>query len=176
MLKRVESEIAAVIAVLLVGGSLACAPDVPLSDEEKLTRIGEMTTAIEGQFSSVRTVTVEEVGRLLEKDSIVLVDVREAREREVSVIPGSITAEVFEANPEAYTGVAVVAYCTIGHRSSVYAARLTEEGHPVLNLTGSILAWAHAGAPLIGPEGPTRALHVYGSDWDLAPERYETTW
>ena len=33
-----------------------------------------------------------------------------------------------------------------------------------------------AGAPLVGPDGPTVRLHVYGKTWDLAPSRYETIW
>lgn len=132
--------------------------------------------ALEERFRDVETITVAEVGRLLEKDSVVLVDTREPREREVSVIPGAITAEEFEAAPEQYADVVVVAYCTIGHRSSEYAERLTSEGYPVLNLSGSILSWTHAGGPLVGPDGSTRRLHVYGADWDLAPAAYETSW
>ncbi len=164
------------LLALLAALCLACAPDVPGTDAEKVFRIEEMVAAVEKRFPGVETITVAEVGRLLEKDSVVLVDIREAREREVSVIPGAITAEEFEADPERYAGVAVVAYCTIGHRSSEYAARLTSEGHRVLNLSGSILAWTHAGGPLVSAAGPTTRLHVYGSDWNLAPDRYQTIW
>ena len=70
----------------------------------------------------------------------------------------------------------VVAYCTIGHRSSEYAQQLTQRGRRVLNLRGSILAWAHAGGPLVLNSEATRTLHVYGSNWDLAPNRFETVW
>ncbi len=162
------------VAVVVLG--IGCSAPPPRTDEEKVARIQEMVAAVEDQFRGVQTLTVAEVGRLLEKDSVVLVDIREDREREVSVIPGAITAEEYEAAPERYADVAVVAYCTIGHRSSQYAERLSSEGRRVFNLRGSILSWAHAGGPLVGPDGPTRRLHVYGSDWDLAPEAYETRW
>jgi len=146
-----------------------------------------MVEDVAERFPDVDNVTVAEVGRLLEKDSVVLVDVREPREREVSMISGAISAEEFERDPSRYADVAVVAYCTIGHRSSEYARRLTEAGHPVANLSGSILAWAHAGGPLVtgGSQGaggsvaagtPTTRLHVYGRQWDLAPAKYETIW
>ena len=65
----------------------------------------------------------------------------------------------------------------------------------VHNLRGGVLAWAHAQrefltvAPAGGNDGNdggdgedrggvsrTRALHVYGRRWDLAPSNYETTW
>ena len=170
MVMRVRTGTMAVITVL----GLGCASGPPLSDAEKLAEVRRMSQELDERFPAVAAVDVEEVGRLLEKDSVVLIDVREAREREVSRIPGAITAEEFEAAPERYADVAAVAYCTIGHRSSEYAARLTAEGHPVRNLRGSILAWVHAGGPLVGPDGPTRRLHVYGRDWDLAPASIET--
>jgi sodium/bile acid cotransporter 7 len=161
-----------VIVSLCVGG---CGSP-PVTDEDKSARLGEMVDDILGLFPDVQTISVAEVGRLIEKDSIVLIDVREARERAVSVIPGAISAEEFEADPARYADVAAVAYCTIGHRSSEYAQRLSEEGHDVLNLTGSILAWTHAGGPLVSDDGSTNRLHVYGERWNLAPERYETIW
>ena len=34
----------------------------------------------------------------------------------------------------------------------------------------------HAGGPLVSAGGPTTRLHVYGSDWNLAPDRYQTIW
>ena len=154
----------------------SCANPPPLSDGEKLARVEQMSDDVERQFPDVETVTVAEVGRLLETGSVVLVDAREAREREISWIPGSITSDEFEQDPERYADRTVVAYCTIGHRSSVYAGRMTAEGRRVLNLRGSLLAWTHAGGPLVGPDGPTNRLHVYGQTWDLAPDRYETIW
>ena len=166
-----------VLAPTLVLVAVAgCAGQARLTDEEKLARVEEMVAEVERRFPEVEAVTVEEVGRLLETGSVVLVDARAPREREVSWIPGSITSEEFEQDPDRYADLAVVAYCTIGRRSSEYAKRQNEEGRPVLNLRGSLLSWTHAGAPLVGPDGPTNRLHVYGKTWDLAPARYETIW
>ena len=164
----------AVLSVAALGVPACAAP--PSTDAEKAERLTEMVAGVSEEFPDVRTITVEEVGRLLEKDSIVLIDVREERERDVSVIPGSISAAEYEADPERYHDVAAVAYCTIGYRSSEYAQRMNAEGHEVFNLTGSILAWVQAGGPLVGEEGTTTRLHVYGKRWNLAPERYETIW
>lgn len=163
-------------ATILTALLIACAPPPPVTDAEKQARLAEMVADVDERFPSVRQVTVAEIGRLLEKDSVVLVDVREDRERAVSVIPGAITAAEYERDRSRYADVAVVAYCTIGHRSSEYAERLTGPDGEVWNLSGSILAWARSGGPLVGPEGPTRQIHVYGRSWDLAPEGYETTW
>lgn len=163
-------------AALLAAALAACGPPPPVGDAEKEARLAEMVAEVETRFPTVRQVGVAEVGRLLEKDSVVLVDVREERERAVSMIPGAITAEAYERDRASYADVAVVAYCTIGHRSSEYAQRLTGAEGEVWNLSGSILAWARSGGPLVGPEGPTREIHVYGRSWDLAPPGYETTW
>jgi len=165
-----------VAAVGLAALALGCRAGPPATDADKLATLESMMTDVATRFPDAEQLTVQEVGRLLETDRVVLVDVREAREREVSWIPGSITAAEFEADPDAWGDRTAVAYCTIGHRSSEYAERLTAEGHPVANLSGSILAWAHAGGPLVGPDGPTNRIHVYGRTWDLAPERYETVW
>ena len=163
-------------ATILIAATLRVNAAVPRTDQAKLERLESMVAEVESRFPEVERWSVSEVGRLLEADSVVLVDVRTPEERAISRIPGSITAEAFEADPARYNDVAVVAYCTIGYRSSEYAERLAAEGHEVANLRGSILAWAHARGPLVGPDGPTRRLHVFGPAWDLAPGEYETVW
>ena len=154
--------------------SMGCAGAASITDAEKLERVEEMISEVAERFPDVEHVTVETVVRLLDKDSVVLVDVREPRERAVSMIAGAIPVEEFERDPARFADVAVVAYCTIGHRSSEYARRLARSGHRVLNLSGSILAWTHAGAPLVSNGQPSLRVHVYGPEWDLAPERFET--
>lgn len=166
-------------SALLLVAAAGCTGQVPaadLTDAEKLARVEEMVEEVERRFPEVEAVSVEEVGRLLETGGVVLVDARAPREREVSWIPGSITAEEFEQDPDRYAERTVVAYCTIGHRSSEYAQRQVAEGRRVLNLRGSLLSWTHAGGPLVDSDGPTNRLHVYGQTWDLAPARYATTW
>jgi sodium/bile acid cotransporter 7 len=161
---------------VLAAGLVLTACTAAGTDDEKLTRLQEMVATVDETFPEVEQLTVEQVGRLVELDQVVLVDVRDEKERRVSMIPGAVSAEEFEANPDTYVGRVAVAYCTIGHRSSEFAKRLTASGRPVANLAGSILAWAHAGGPLVSDGVPTRKLHVYGSRWNLAPEDYETTW
>ena len=168
--------LAPALVLVAATGCTGQAPPPELTDAEKLARVEEMVAEVERRFPEVEAVTVEEVGRLLETGSVVLVDARAPREREVSWIPGSITSDEFEQDPDRYADRTVVAYCTIGHRSSEYAKRQNEQGRRVLNLRGSLLAWTHAGAPLVGPDGSTHRLHVYGETWNLAPARYETTW
>lgn len=127
------------------------------------------------EFPTVRDTSV---ARLLEEPPglYVLIDVRTPEERAVSVLPGAISVDEFERDRERYRHRPVVAYCTIGYRSGVYAAALGRDGVDVRNLQGGILAWCFAGQPVTGPSGPTRRVHVYGKRWDLLPAGYTAVW
>ena len=106
-----------------------------------------------------------------------LVDARTPEEQAVSMLPGAITQQEFERRAEDFKGRRVVAYCTIGYRSGEYTEALRADGWDAHNLSGSILAWTHAGQPLETPDGaPTKRLHIYGPKWDLAAEGYETVY
>ncbi len=162
---------------VLVAALSACAAPTPLTDDEKRDLVERMSDEIERDFPGVEIITAEELLRVRDSGEVVLVDAREEEEREVSWIPGAISAAAFEREPDSYADNTVVVYCTIGYRSSEYAKRMASLGHRVVNLRGSLLAWVHAGGPVVGPGGePTTELHVYGRPWDLAPARYETTW
>ena len=128
-------------------------------------------------FPGIRELSVEEYGEFVRDRKFVLVDVRETKEREVSVIPGSISAEEFERRREEFADSTVIAHCTIGYRSGKFVKDLQEEGIEAYNLIGSILSWVHAGRPVVDSQGaPTTRVHVYGEKWDLLPEGYEAVW
>ena len=92
------------------------------------------------------------------------------------MIPGAISRDDFDADRARYAGSRIVAYCTIGARSGEFAAEIQQQGWKVRNLEGSILAWTHAGGELVGPDGPTKKVHVYGRRWNLAADGYEAVW
>ncbi len=115
-------------------------------------------------------------------ERVVLVDVRSAEERGVSVIQGSISeAEFWQAGLESYRGAHVVGYCTIGFRSGMFAQKLKSKGlENVYNGEGVVL-WTHdaKAPPLVsrddkGRETPVQRVHTYGDKWDLASEEYKT--
>jgi rhodanese-related sulfurtransferase len=128
-----------------------------------------------GAFADVPDITVEQMQSDSTKDYII-VDTREKKEQKVSMIPGAITQKEFEKNKKKYKGKTVVAYCTIGYRSGVYAKKLNKKGVTAYNLVGGVLSWAHEGNEFVCDSGSTRNVHVYGKDWDLAPEEYQATW
>lgn len=106
-------------------------------------------------------------------DSPVLVDVRSDSERAVSRIPGAITQREYEAVAEELAGRQVVAYCTVGGRSYLFARKLVAGGVDAVNYRDSILGWCRAGLPLESPDGKaTNEVHPY---WRIfrVPDAYE---
>lgn len=139
----------------------------------------ERTVAgIKADHPDVATITAAALKEALPNGNFLLVDVRTDKERAVSTLPGAISAEDFESRLEELMakGRTVVAYCTIGARSSSYARKMGGRGVKVLNLEGSVLAWTHAGGEFVSEAGPTRRVHVYGRRWNLAADGYEVVW
>jgi len=165
----------------LVGASMllspiGCSNNATASDAEDVVRIQEMYDRYRRDFPNVPGMTAVELINSQPDGNIVLVDVREPDEQQVSIIPGAISAQEFEAERENYRNSQIVVYCTIGARSGRYAAELIDDGFNARNLEGSILSWTHAGGSLVGPTGPTKEVHVYGPTWNLAADSYHAVW
>ena len=60
----------------------------------------------------------------------------------------------------------VVAYCSVGVRSSALAARLREVGiEEVHNLQGSLFAWANEGRPVYRGRTRVAEVHPFDARW-----------
>ncbi len=148
-----------------------------LTDSQKKERLQSLYSKYQKSFPDIESVAVEKLLELQEGSrQVVVVDVREPKEMEVSMIPGAIDAQTFEREAESYRGAIVVPYCTAGYRSGFYTQELQKAGWEVLNLEGSILAWTLAGLPLEDADGPTNRVHVYGRTWDLAAQDFSAIW
>ena len=169
---------AAILVLIPVIGCVSGETDrASLTDAEKRDAIETMVQEYQRSFPEVEDLSVDRVRTMQEKGDAVLVDVRPPEERAVSMIPGAVTKEEFEAHPEDYAGKTVVTYCTIGYRSGEYAEALREKGIDAYNLEGSILSWIHDGGTVVDPEGnETHTVHVYGEKWNLLPEGYTGVW
>ncbi|MBT3223365.1 MAG: rhodanese-like domain-containing protein [Proteobacteria bacterium] len=146
------------------------------TDGERLQRIEEMYVAFQGEFVGVPSLSAKILSVMPKEQRPILLDVRPDEERALSVIPGAITIEEFDRNPQKYRKKVLLAYCTIGYRSGLWARERRKSDWPVINLEGGILAWTHANGALEGPGGPTRQVHVYGAKWDLAHSDYVSSW
>lgn len=169
----------ALLLPCLLASCLQASPSDDLDDAEKRARIDRLIEEYREELPAVPSMTAEELQDRLasEPDRIVLVDARTPKERQISAIPGAITLEELESLPDRFRDRTVVVYCTIGYRSAEYTKELRKEGWQARNLAGSILAWTHAGGPLVDPQGnSTRKVHVYGEEWNLAADGYEAVW
>ena len=139
----------------------------------RASRLSALILANDSKFPDVTHVTASHVLAL--QPPVTFVDCRSVAERSVSVIPGALDRDAFEASALP-AGSTVVCYCTIGYRSSLFAGRLKAERADldVVNLSGSILSWAAEGGALVDEDGrPTKRLHVFGDEWDVAPTEFE---
>lgn len=146
------------------------------SQDDRRRALEGLISKIGRRFPAVKTISAAALRERLPANDTVLVDVRSPAERAVSTLPGAITREEFEGQLDELGDCTVVAYCTVGARSSRYARRMGKEGVPVLNLEGSLLAWTHAGGELTDGSSPTKRLHVFGPRWNLAADGYEGVW
>lgn len=125
-------------------------------------------------FPEVRELTVSQLLKMKAEQPVVLVDVRTDAERAVSIIPGAISEADFNAQRDQFRNVPVVAYCTIGYRSGLFAKAAS--GVQIYNLAGGVLAWASAGQEFSNAGTTTRRVHVYGTKWNLLPDGYVGVW
>jgi len=146
------------------------------SDEAKQKKIDSMYSRSKAQFPEVTEITAEDLREKLKSEDVVIIDVRGPEEQAVSMIEGAVPSMEFERNMKDYEGSPVVCYCTMGHRSGLYAQHLQRLGWEAINLKGSILSWTHAGGELVDADGPTQRVHVWGPRTSLEAEGYDPVW
>lgn len=152
---------------------LALLPMTAIADAALDQRIEALVADVEDRVGDVPVIRADALRLALDGASPpVLLDVRTAEERAVSVIPGAIV-DAAALHP----GATVIVYCTVGLRSGQTARELRERGFDALNLRGGILAWLAAGGTLVDARGvPTQRVHVYGRRWNAVPEGFEAVW
>ena len=139
----------------------------------------EAIAEFETEFNDVPQLSAKMWGELTEtqRQEMVLVDVRTEPEIDVSIIPGAITWDEYQANQSKYEGQAVVTYCTVGYRSAHAARELREQGVTAYNFYGGIIAWTQVHGTLHDLTGAiTNRVHTYGSRWDFVSSEYQSTW
>ena len=113
------------------------------------------------------------IDHYLAGDSIVFIDVREPEERAVSTLPDALSVEEYLAAHDSFQDHIILAYCTIGYRSGLFARSREGSGQTIYNLPGGMLAWVQAGGPVFEGDKEVKRVHVYGAKWDLAPDDYD---
>jgi len=98
---------------------------------------------------TVQVARVEQVKEWLDRNEIVLVDVRETSEYEVEHIAGALLLPLSSFDPEMFPtlpGKKLVLHCAVGKRSEAAGKMLLNEGHRgVIHMAGGLDAWKAAG-------------------------------
>ena len=134
---------------------------------------------VRARFPDVPQVSVDELRAWLDdpdRTQPVLLDVRTPEEYAVSHLVGARRAETAADAVRLLDGAPkdtpVVAYCSVGYRSSALVQALRREGYlDARNLEGSIFEWANRGHPVVRDGSPVREVHPYGWPWSRYLER-----
>ncbi len=148
----------------------------------------EMKAVVRSRFPQIPQLQPSELAVWLadpHREPPLLLDVRTAAEFNVSHLAGAVrvdpSARGSQLTPFLKGDRPLVVYCSVGYRSSDLAIRLRAAGQTnVLNLEGSIFAWANEDRPLVtGSNQPVRWVHPYNQTFgqllrrDRWPDRWE---
>lgn len=124
---------------------------------------------IRTRFPQVKQLSTMELARRIEERSIVLLDVRTEPEFAVSHL---LNARRIDPKTEDFSSLnlpldaPIVAYCSVGYRSSRLVDRLQQAGYTqVANLEGSIFQWANEGRPVYRNGEQVQQVHPFDRVW-----------
>lgn len=162
--------------MILLAVSLSCGANGAgeLTDDQKKDAVYELYGGYKKSFPTVSDITPTAAMALLKQGTVVFIDTRNPEEMEVSMLPAAIVKETYLKTPASFEGKTLVAYCTVGFRSGVFAREMEAKGIMVRNLSGGILVWVLEGGALYDKNVETKRVHVYGEKWNYAPKGYET--
>jgi len=134
------------------------------------------------RYDDVRHLSTDDLARM-SPDEVVLFDVRDPAEYDVSRIGGAIrvdpsveAAAFLDTHAEALRGRTVVFYCSVGERSSRLARRVaarTPDTGPIYNLAGGLFRWHNEDKPVVAERGETTAIHPFNRKWGRLIERQD---
>ncbi len=148
---------------------------ISCSSESNGKKIEKMYRKYRQSFAEVPDQNMESL-KALKKDKLCFIDVREEKEKKVSIIKNAIDKATYIKNKDQYIDHKIIVYCTIGYRSGLVARELLKERKDVYNLRGGILAWINDGGVLVNDKKETKEVHVYGVKWNIVPENYKAIW
>ena len=166
MTRRRIAAIGVAAALLTAGGLLAVEP----------VSWAAVKAGVRQAFPDVRQIEAATLASWMESKipAPLILDVRATAEYDISHLRGARRINP-EADPTAaLAGVPedrlIVAYCSVGWRSSAFVERMQKAGFTnVYNLEGSLFAWANAGRPMVrsalGAERPANRVHPYDAAW-----------
>ena len=116
-------------------------------------------------------ISTDKFSKILEKNDLIIFDVREKQEYEVSHIQNAIHVGYNDFNliktlkliPK---NSMVIVYCSVGYRSGKITNQLRENYINAYNLEGGIFKWSNSKLNLFDSNNNiTKKIHGYSKDW-----------
>ncbi len=159
----------AIVAAVLISCSSASSTD-----------LNDVHNSIEERYSEIGHIAASDFLTLSRAD-VVLFDVREKQEYDVSHIPGAVWVnpsispkEFLEQYGDQIAGKDMVFYCSVGERSSRLAGSVHSSGdgqQEIYNLEKGIFGWHNEKRELISAGEATDLVHPYNETWGQLVER-----
>lgn len=125
------------------------------------------------------SVTEWDVDQLKKDSTVIIIDVREKSEYDVSHIKNSFNIPYKKWKTEQFSHIAkdkkIVIYCSVGYRSEKVAEKLIESGYKnCFNLYGGIFEWVNRGYAVYDQhQKKTKKIHAYSRNWGVWLEKGE---
>jgi len=154
-----------VLMAMVSAGLMACTQELQWSAIDGL---------VATEFPGVEQLSTDSLARLLDVSvgsaRPLLLDVRSEAEYGVSHLAGALHVDpddtVLSFLDTLSTTRPIIAYCSVGVRSSRMVERLTGRGFDrAANLQGSIFKWANEGREVVRDGVPVREVHPYDPFW-----------
>ncbi len=163
-------------ATILCAALLLAGPTASIAAGQRC--LNEVERRVSLDNPDVRALTAEQFeDRLRQGEQVVVFDVREKKEFEVSRLPGAILVdpdiepeEFIQRHGPAIAGKAVLLYCSVGVRSSTLASRIEGAARAAgaegaYNLRGGVFSWHNTGRALVDAKGQTDKVDGYNRTW-----------
>lgn len=127
-----------------------------------ITAFGSNLIGAFGAFHGVKNLSIQEAAELTDKEALLILDVRQREEFEVSHLKGAVLVDDIDFE-SLKTDQPILLYCTVGFRSTELGTTLTNKGFShIYNLDGGLISWKNQGQPVYNlREQPTDSVHIY---------------
>ena len=148
------------------------------------TKLAKIHDSIKNEFESVQHIDASRF-ETIPSDDVVIFDVRQLGEFDVSHLPGALhvspaisSREFISTFSKMLEGKTVIFYCSVGQRSSDLAERVQgslagSATTGIYNLQGGIFNWHNENRALVSESGATDFVHPYNSYWGHLLDRPE---
>ena len=150
---------------------------LPSYSDNPIAALANLEQQINRDYPAVNQVSPSTAQQWIDNDSPppLVLDIREPQEYQVSHLPQAINVppdtpvkQVIEQYLSTrQPGQKILAYCSVGVRSSRYIQQLQGAGiKNTYNLQGSIFAWANQGFPVQQQGKTVQQVHGYDTQWE----------